>query len=247
MVYRFNALTDEAGYLPAGWFINSIPLWLSSPSLHQDSSLGPDSDAEPHGKMDLRLAVLVPDQPLVKPALPNDYPVSKPSLIAVLHWKPTLIPKPRDACNSILTFLSDVLDLANSPSGEKYRSIVDSIMIPRGSTLTRILVASLTGALPISRLEEVSYVLTALMKTYGIHVLEWAKECILLIPSTAITEAECSSFLQALSEAASGKGASALTVTLEELSDLCRRNRTVQEIVQGALRPLELNLTVVPS
>ncbi|KAK1295965.1 hypothetical protein QJS10_CPB15g01914 [Acorus calamus] len=93
----------------------------------------------------------------------------------------------------------------------------------------------------------VSYVLTALMKTYGIRVLEWAKECILLIPATAITEAECSSFLQALSEAASGKGASALTVTLEELSDLCRRNRTVQEIVQGALRPLELNLTVVSS
>ncbi|KAK1306879.1 hypothetical protein QJS10_CPA10g01680 [Acorus calamus] len=153
----------------------------------------------------------------------------------------------RDACNSILTFLSDVLDLANSPSGEKYRSIVDSIMIPRGSTLTRIFIASLTGALPISRLEEVSYVLTALMKTYGIRVLEWAKECILLIPSTAITEAECSSFLQALSEAASGKGASALTFTLEELSDLCRRNRTVQEIVQGALRPLELNLTVVSS
>jgi hypothetical protein len=32
---------------------------------------------------------------------------------------------------------------------------------------------------------------------------------------------------------------------VEELSDVCRRNRTVQEIVQGALRPLELNLVTV--
>lgn len=76
-------------------------------------------------------------------------------------------------------------------------------------------------------------------------VLEWAKGSILLIPSAAITEVESASFLQALSNAASGSNSSALTDTLEELSDVCRRNRKVQEIVQGALRPLDLHFSAV--
>ncbi|ONK70738.1 uncharacterized protein A4U43_C04F1020 [Asparagus officinalis] len=151
----------------------------------------------------------------------------------------------RDACKSILTFLSDVLDLANSSAGEKYRSIIDGVVLPRGATLTRILIASLTGALPSSRLEEVSYVLLALTRTYGMKVLEWAKGSLSLIPSAAITEVESASFLQALSNAASGSNTSALTDTLEELSDVCRRNRKVQEIVQGALMPLDLHFTAV--
>lgn len=151
----------------------------------------------------------------------------------------------RDACKSILTFLSDVLDLANCSAGEKYRSIIDSVVFPRGATLTRILIASLTGALPSSRLEEVSYVLLALTRTYGMKVLEWAKGSISLIPSAAITEVESASFLQALSNAASGSNVSALTDTFEELSDVCRRNRKVLEIVQGALRPLDLHFTTV--
>lgn len=87
--------------------------------------------------------------------------------------------------------------------------------------------------------------LLTLTRTYGDKVLLWAKESISLIPPTAITEAECSSFLKALSDAASGSDSAALTDTLEELSDVCRRNRTVQDIVQGALRPLDLNFTAV--
>ncbi|XP_077219523.1 ARM repeat superfamily protein isoform X2 [Tasmannia lanceolata] len=153
----------------------------------------------------------------------------------------------REACNSILTFLSDILDLANSHAGEQYRSIIDSVVLPRGASLTRILIASLTGALPSSRLEEVSYVLRALTGAYGIKVLDWAKGSVSLIPSTALTEVERLSFLNALNEAALGSSISALTAPIEELSDVCRRNRTVQEIVQGALRPLDLNYTAVSS
>ncbi|XP_058071597.1 transportin MOS14 [Magnolia sinica] len=153
----------------------------------------------------------------------------------------------RDACNSILTFLSDVLDLTNSSVGERYRPIIDGVIVPRGASLTRILIASLTGALPSSRLEEVTYVLLALTRTYGIKVLEWAKGSVSLIPSTAVTEVERSSFLNALMEAASGSGISSLTAPIRELSEVCRRNRSVHEIVQGALRPLDLNFTVVSS
>ncbi|XP_039040324.1 transportin MOS14-like isoform X2 [Hibiscus syriacus] len=61
----------------------------------------------------------------------------------------------REASNSVLTCLSDIFDLANSNKGEQYLSIRDSLIIPRGATITRILVAALTGALPNSRLETV--------------------------------------------------------------------------------------------
>ncbi|XP_010272151.1 PREDICTED: transportin MOS14 isoform X2 [Nelumbo nucifera] len=151
----------------------------------------------------------------------------------------------REACNSILTFLSDIFDLSNSSRGEQYQSIRDSVILPRGATLARILIASLTGALPSSRLEAVTYALLALTRAYGAKALEWAKESVSLLPPTAVTEAERSRFLQALSEAATGADVNALTAPVEELSDVCRRNRTVQEIVQGVLRPLELNISPV--
>ncbi|XP_058179294.1 transportin MOS14 [Rhododendron vialii] len=148
----------------------------------------------------------------------------------------------REASNSIFTFLSDIFDISNSSQGEKYTSIRDNVIIPRGPTITRILVASLTGALPSSRLETVIYALLALTRAYRSRALEWAQDSVLLIPSTAATEAERSRFLRALSEVVSRGDVNALTISIEELSEVCRRNRTVQEIVQGALRPLELNL-----
>ncbi|KAF8407986.1 hypothetical protein HHK36_007126 [Tetracentron sinense] len=148
----------------------------------------------------------------------------------------------REACNSILRFLSDIFDLANSSQGEQYHSIRDGVFLPRGASLTRILIASLTGALPSSRLELVTYTLLAITRAYGVTALEWAKDSVSLIPSTAVTEVECARFLKALSDAAAGADINAVTDPVEELSDVCRRNRTVQEIVQLALRPLELNI-----
>jgi transportin-3 len=61
----------------------------------------------------------------------------------------------REACRSILTFFQDVLDLPTSHAGRQYRSAVDAVFLPRGATLTRILLAALVGALPESRLTEV--------------------------------------------------------------------------------------------
>ncbi|KAE8124129.1 hypothetical protein FH972_019038 [Carpinus fangiana] len=151
----------------------------------------------------------------------------------------------REASNSILTFLTDIFDLASSSNGEQYLPIRDSVIILRGPTITRILIASLTGALPSSRLESVTYTLLALTRAYGARAVEWAKESVSLIPLTAVTEVERSRFLKALSDAASGFDIGSRTVPIEEISDVCRRNRTVQEIVQGALRPLELNLIPV--
>lgn len=151
----------------------------------------------------------------------------------------------REASNSILNFLSDIFDLGNTSEGEAYLAIRDRVIIPRGASITRILVASLTGALPNSRVESVIYALLALTRAYGVKALGWAKESVSLIPSTAVTELERSKFLQALSEAASGVDVNALRHPIEELSEVCRRNRTVQEIVQGALRPLELHIVTL--
>lgn len=60
-----------------------------------------------------------------------------------------------------------------------------------------------------------------------------------------MTEAERMSFINALSDFAAGSDGTALRNSLEELSYVCRRNRTVQDIVQNALRPLDLNLNAV--
>ncbi|XP_075503417.1 LOW QUALITY PROTEIN: transportin MOS14 [Primulina tabacum] len=151
----------------------------------------------------------------------------------------------REASNSILTFLADVFDLANSSQGKPCVPIRDSVIIPRGAAITRILVAALTGALPSSRIETVTYALVSLTRAYGAKALEWTKDSISLIPSNAVTDAERSKFLQALSDAASGGTVNGLMIPIEELSEVCRRNRSVQDIVQGALRPLDLNLVSV--
>ena len=75
----------------------------------------------------------------------------------------------REASNSVLTFLSDIFDLAKSSKGEQFLSIRDSVIIPRGATITRVLVAALTGALPSSRLETVAS--TALLySSYIVHI-----------------------------------------------------------------------------
>ncbi|GAA0171554.1 transporter [Lithospermum erythrorhizon] len=151
----------------------------------------------------------------------------------------------REASNSILNFLSDVFDFGNSSQGDNYLPIRDSIIIPRGPTISRILIASLTGALPSSRIETVTYALLALTRAYAGKALEWANASISLIPPAAVTEVERAKFILTLSDAASGGNINGLMIPIEELSEVCRRNRTVQDIVQGALRPLEVNTLCV--
>lgn len=74
-----------------------------------------------------------------------------------------------------MNFLSDIFDLGNTKEGEVYLAIRDSVIIPRGASLTRILVASLTGALPNSRADSVNGTL------YKLIVLAFGL-CALYIP-----------------------------------------------------------------
>ncbi|ONM05796.1 Transportin MOS14 [Zea mays] len=152
----------------------------------------------------------------------------------------------REACKSILSFLSDVIDLPNSSDGGQYRKVINTIILHRGATLTRIMIAALTGALPSGRLEEVSYVLLSLSRVFGENMLNWARESINLIPPQALTDAERLRFFNTISDAASGSSLHTITDRFGEISDVCRRNKTVQDLVQSALRPHDLTFTVVP-
>ena len=86
--------------------------------------------------------------------------------------------------------------------------------------------------------------LTALARLYSPQVVQWAQEAAALIPSNVVTEGERMGFLQAVQSAAAGADAD-LTSSIEEMSDVCRRNKKVMDAVQGALQPLHLSLAPV--
>jgi len=151
----------------------------------------------------------------------------------------------REACRSILTFFQDVLDLPTTFTGKHYRTAVDTVFLPRGATLTRVLLAALVGALPESRLTEVQYVFLGLARLYSSQLVQWAQEAAALIPSNVVTEGERISFLQAIQSAASGSDSMSLSNSMEEMSEVCRRNKKVMEAVQSALQPFNLALSPV--
>jgi transportin-3 len=93
---------------------------------------------------------------------------------------------------------------------------------------------------------QVSYVLLLLSRAFGENALHWARESISLIPPQALTDAERSRFLQIISDASLGSSLHTITDRFGEISDVCRRNKTVQDIVQSALRPHDLTFAGVP-
>ncbi|KAI5076843.1 hypothetical protein GOP47_0008908 [Adiantum capillus-veneris] len=150
----------------------------------------------------------------------------------------------REACFSILTFLQDIFNMYNSVSGQQYRDVIDSVLLPRGPTMCRILIGALVGAVPESRVEEVMGVILSLAQSYGMNVVQWAENTVHLIPASVASEEEQKAFLQALASAASGGGESAaLRNSIEQLSDVCRRSKKLLELVQSVLRPHQLALT----
>jgi transportin-3 len=141
-----------------------------------------------------------------------------------------------------LSFLQELLEFPLSISGQQYRAAVDAVVLPNGSTLTRVVIGALVGALPESRMDEVIEVLLALSRLYGNLVVQWAQQAVSLIPGSVVTDAERASFLQAISQAAVGQDSPALTRSIEDMSGLCRRNRKVMDVVKTALQPQVLSL-----
>lgn len=75
----------------------------------------------------------------------------------------------------------------------------------------------------------------ALARLYNFQVVQWAQEAAALIPSNVVTEGERMNLLQAIQSAASGSDSNSLITSLEEFSEVCRRNKKVQEAVQSVL------------
>lgn len=94
---------------------------------------------------------------------------------------------------------------------------------------------------------QVAYVLLSMARLYNAQLVHWAQEAAALIPTAVVTEGERMSFLQAIQSAASGTESHDLTSSMEEMSDVCRRNKKVQEAVQNALQPLHLSLSPASS
>lgn len=94
---------------------------------------------------------------------------------------------------------------------------------------------------------QVAYVLLSMARLYNSQLVHWAQEAAALIPTAVVTEGERMSFLQAIQSAASGTESHDLTISMEEMSDVCRRNKKVQEAVQNALQPLHLSLSPASS
>jgi len=92
---------------------------------------------------------------------------------------------------------------------------------------------------------QVQYVLLALARLYNSQLVQWAQEAVSLIPSNVVTEGERISFLQAIQSAVSGTDSESLTNSMEEMSEVCRRNKKVMETVQSALQPCNLALNPV--
>ena len=95
--------------------------------------------------------------------------------------------------------------------------------------------------LELTPILQVTYLLLVFTKAYRTKVLDWAKESLALMPAAALTEAESRRFLDALSTALVDLDLAKLTETVDEISEICRRNRMVQELIQKALRPLDLS------
>ncbi|GBG59060.1 hypothetical protein CBR_g24406 [Chara braunii] len=148
----------------------------------------------------------------------------------------------REACKSILAFTEEVLLLPLLDDKISYRPAVEAAVVPRGSTMMRILIGSLAGALPTSRTDELVGVVSALARLCGPMAVQWATETVSRIPTIAVTDAEKNAFVQAITTTATGAQAQALVAAMEEMSDVCRRNKKILDSVQTALQPLQLAL-----
>jgi transportin-3 len=77
----------------------------------------------------------------------------------------------------------------------------------------------------------------------GQSIVQWTQQTLGLIPSSALSDNEKDAFLQAVAHVASSSNdhREQLTTAVDELSDVCRRNKKVLSVVQDALQPLQLN------
>eukprot|EP00887_Chlorella_sp_A99_P006855 scaffold2.g6855.t1 len=131
----------------------------------------------------------------------------------------------REACCSILGFIA--------------------ALAPRAQLTVRLLLAGVVGALPFGRQHELTDVLFAVLKVGNQNALQWVAGALGVIPEEAAAAADKQRFMAACQRVVQeGPGVNdfkPLLAAVDELSELCRRNRRAQAAAQRALLPPELH------
>jgi transportin-3 len=176
-----------------------------------------------------------------------------PRLILVQELLPMLIETCRnallvqhkDACSSVASFLIRLLDPGTHRLCEPMQvKMLESVFQSYASILTQLSIAGAVGALPASRVYEMTNVLYALLKASQNSVESVGRVQLALarIPDAALPEADKNRFLQLCSVIVSDEiledDVNQLHEGLVELSECCRRHARVQAMVmEGLLDP----------
>lgn len=162
----------------------------------------------------------------------------------------------REACRSVLSFLTRLFDPASAlaalqqqpgPDQQAAVALLEQQVGRIGQPLIRMLMGAAIGALPASRVEDLAPVLQALLKLAGGKgVLQWLQEAIGVIPDIALTASDKEVFLAAAAAVLQGNagmdgGCEGLEAALEVVSDLCRRNKRAMKAAQVSLLPPQLH------
>ncbi|KAG1678979.1 hypothetical protein FOA52_013042 [Chlamydomonas sp. UWO 241] len=151
----------------------------------------------------------------------------------------------REACCSSLTLFVRLLEPRTlegcSPGAADART---AALLPRGPTLTRLLLAGVAGCVPFSRVTDIADALTAVLKACGPTGMQWLRDALQLLPSAAVAASDCTVLLTAASVVCAGdtmgRPAAALDGPLSEFAELCRRTKRCSQAAQRALLPPEL-------
>lgn len=152
----------------------------------------------------------------------------------------------REACCSILGFIVRLL------APETHRKCppealahLQAALAPRAQLTVRLLLAGVVGALPFGRQHELTDVLFAVLKVGNQNALQWVAGALGVIPEEAAAAADKQRFMAACQRVVQeGPGVNdfkPLLAAVDELSELCRRNRRAQAAAQRALLPPELH------
>jgi transportin-3 len=162
----------------------------------------------------------------------------------------------REACRSVLGFLSRLFDPASAlaslqehPGLDQAASVglLEQQVLRVGPGITHMLLGGAVGALPQSRVEDIAPVLQAMLKLAGQKgALQWITECANKIPEIALNAGDRQAFLAAAAAVVQGNtgmdgGCPGLEEALEAVSDLCRRNKRAMKAAQLALIPPQLH------
>jgi len=178
-----------------------------------------------------------------------------PRLVITPHLLPILLAtaqagllvQHREACCSIVAFLVRLLDPAtHRKCPAEALQHLQVALAPHAPLLTQLTLAGATGALPPSRLQEMSDVLYALLKVAGTAALDWVARVLGALGEDAAAGTDRQRFMSVCQSVVADEitvdDERMLLEALGELSEVCRRNNRALAAAQRALLPPEYAL-----